>query len=91
MLPVVDPSGIRTGRQALVHSVGLLAVSVGPFLLGLSGTLYLVVSLLMGAAFLGFAFRFWQDLTHCRARQLFFMSIIYLPILLGVMVFDKIG
>lgn len=90
MLPVVDPQGQRTGRQAVSHTLGLLPVSLSPFLFGLAGPVYLLGALALGLTFLWFAVRFSRHLTIPRARQLFFASILYLPLLLGLMVFDKI-
>jgi len=90
MLPVVDPAGARTGRQAVSHTLGLLPVSLGPFLFHLAGPVYLGGALILGMVFLWFAVQFSRHLTIPRARQLFFVSIIYLPLLLGLMVFDKV-
>ncbi|HEX4644538.1 MAG TPA: UbiA family prenyltransferase [Verrucomicrobiae bacterium] len=90
MLPVVDPQGQRTGRQAVSHTLGLLPVSLCPFLFGLTGPIYLLGALALGLAYVWFAFQFSRYLTISRARQLFFASILYLPLLLGLMVFDKI-
>ncbi len=89
MLPVIDPQGQRTGRQAVSHTLGLLPVSLCPFLFGLTGPVYLAGALLLGLAFLWFAIRFARQLTVPRARQLFYASILYLPSLLTVMVLDK--
>jgi heme o synthase len=89
MLPVVDPTGERTGRQALSHTLGLLPVSLCPFLFKMVGPVYLVGALALGLAFLWCAFQFSRQLTLQRARQLFFASIIYLPSLLALMVLDK--
>jgi heme o synthase len=89
MLPVVDPSGERTGRQALCHTLGLLPVSLCPFLFKMVGPVYLVGALALGLGFLWCAFQFSRQLTLQRARVLFFASIIYLPSLLGLMVLDK--
>ena len=91
MLPVVDPTGERTGRQALSHTLGLLPVSLCPFLFKMVGPVYLAGALLLGMAFLWCAFQFSRQLTLQRARLLFFASIIYLPSLLGLMVIDKIA
>jgi protoheme IX farnesyltransferase len=90
MLPVVDPSGHRTGRQAVSHTLGLLPVSLSPFLFHLAGPVYLCGALVLGLAYLWFAVRFSRQLTIPRARGLFFASILYLPLLLGLMVLDKI-
>jgi protoheme IX farnesyltransferase len=90
MLPAVDPSGERTGRQAVSHTLGLLPFSLCPFIFHLAGPVYLAGALLLGAAYLWFAFQFSRQLTVTGARRLFFMSISYLPLLLGLMVLDKI-
>jgi len=90
MLPVIDPQGRRTGRQALGHTLVLLPVSLCPFLFKLTGPVYLAGALLLGLAFLWFALQFSRHLTAPRARQLFYASILYLPLLLAVMVLDKL-
>jgi protoheme IX farnesyltransferase len=90
MLPMVDPEGHRTGRQAVSHTLGLLPVSLSPFLFHIAGPVYLVGALLLGLAFIWFAIQFSRHLTIPRARQLFYVSILYLPLLLAVMVLDKV-
>jgi protoheme IX farnesyltransferase len=90
MLPGIDPSGHRTGRQAVSHTLGLLPVSLCPFLFHVTGPLYLAGALALGLVFLWFAVQFARQLTIPRARQLFFVSILYLPLLLGMMVLDKV-
>jgi protoheme IX farnesyltransferase len=91
MLPVVDPSGERTGRQALCHTLGLMPVSLCPFLLHLVGVSYVIGALVLGAGFVWFALQFSRDLTAPRARMLFYASVVYLPSLLALMVLGKIG
>jgi len=90
MLPAVDPDGFRTGRQAVSHAMGLLMVSLLPFQFKLTGPLYLLGALALGAGFIFFAWQFSRQLTPLRARALFFASILYLPLLLGLMVLDKV-
>ena len=90
MLPIVDPEGHRTSRQAVSHTLGLLPISLVPFLFKMVGPVYLVGALILGIGFLWCAVRFARELTVSRARQLFFASIIYLPLLLVLMVLDKI-
>ena len=89
MLPVIDPQGHRTGRQTVTHTLGLLPVSLLPFLFHLSGAIYLAAACVLGAIFLWFAIQFSRQLTVARARRLFLFSILYLPALLAVMVLDK--
>jgi protoheme IX farnesyltransferase len=91
MLPVVDAGGERTGRQAFCHTLGLLPVSLAPFLYHLAGPVYLCGALVLGAAFVGCALQFARQRTLVRARALFYASILYLPVLFGLMVFDKTG
>jgi heme o synthase len=90
MLPVVDPQGERTGRQAISHTLGLLPISLCPYLFKLAGPVYLFGAFGLGLAYLWFAIQFSRHLTVPSARKLFFVSILYLPLLLGLMVFDKI-
>jgi len=90
MLPVVDPEGSRTGRQAVSHTLGLLPVSLAPFLLRITGPVYFFGALALGIVFLWHAIQFSRYLTMERARRLFYMSIIYLPLLLGLAVLDKL-
>jgi protoheme IX farnesyltransferase len=90
MLPVFDSDGQRTARQTVSHTLGLLPISLCPFLLKLAGVVYLAGALVLGLAFLWQAVQFSRELTAQRARQLFYASIFYLPLLLGLMVLDKI-
>ena len=89
MLPVVDPQGVRTSRQAVGFTLVLLPVSLCPFLFGLAGPIYLVSALVLGLIFIWYGIRFLQHVSNQRARQLFYVSILYLPLLLGVMALDK--
>ena len=90
MLPSIDPDGRRTAQQAVSNTLALLAVSLFPFVFKMAGTTYLVGAIILGAGFLWGAIQFSRQLTLARARQLFFASIIYLPLLLALMVWDKL-
>ena len=90
MLSVFDRDGARTGRQAVCHTLGLLPISFCPFLLNMAGAWYLLGALFLGAMFLAAAIRFSRGLTRPQARRLFYLSVLYLPVLLGLMVFDKV-
>ncbi len=61
-----------------------------PFLLKMAGTVYLAGAVTLGAGFLFYAIQFSRQLTLSRARQLFLASILYLPLLLALMVSDKV-
>ena len=90
MLPIIDPDGRKTAAQAVCHALGLIPVSFFPSLLGITGVVYFAAALLLGAAFLFFAIQFSRHLTAERARHLFVASIVYLPVLLGILVLDKL-
>lgn len=89
MLPVVDPEGRRTGMTAVRHTVALMAFSLAPVALGLAGRWYAGVAMVLGLGFLACAVVFAVRLTRESARRLFLASIVYLPILLGVLVADR--
>ncbi len=90
MLPNVDADGSRTAQQAVINTVALLLVSLCPFVFGMSGKVYLISAVVFGAGFLFCAIQFSRRLTLPSARQLFFASIIYLPLLLTAMCWDKV-
>ena len=90
MLPVIDPDGRRTACQALSHTLALVPVSLCPSLVRLTGPIYFAGALVLGLIFIWSAVQFSRQLTVARARQLFFVSIVYLPLLLGLMVLDKL-
>jgi protoheme IX farnesyltransferase len=90
MLPNVDADGKRTGQQTVSHTFALLIASLCPFIFKMAGTIYLAGAIILGAGFLFCALQFSRQLTLARARQLFLASIIYLPLLLTLMVWDKV-
>jgi protoheme IX farnesyltransferase len=90
MLPVIDPQGRRTARLAVTFTLGLLTVSVYPYLLHLAGPIYLFSAAVLGLSFVWLAVQFARGLTVARAWQLFYVSLLYLPLLMAVMVLDKI-
>jgi protoheme IX farnesyltransferase len=90
MLPGVDPDGSRTAQQAVSHTLGLLVVSLAPFVLHLAGKIYLVAAILLGGFYLWRAIQFGRKLDVSSAKLLFFASIIYLPLLLLALVANKL-
>jgi heme o synthase len=89
MLPVVDPDGASTARQALLYTTALLPVSLLPSALGLTGLVYAVAALALGLAFIGVGVGFAIRRTKPNARLLFLTSLIYLPALWIVMMLDR--
>lgn len=90
MLPVIDEEGVRTTRQIVLYTLALLAVSVLTTFLGVTGAIYLAGSLTLGIAFLALGTALAISRTGRQARRLFFGSVLYLPLLLVLMVVDKL-
>jgi protoheme IX farnesyltransferase len=86
MLPVLEPDGRSTSRQAVFYCAALLPVSLAPTLLGLANTVYFVAALGLGLLFFGLTLRFARTRAIPDARRLFFGSIIYLPLLWILMI-----
>jgi protoheme IX farnesyltransferase len=89
MLPVVEPDGGSTSRQIILYASTLIPVSLFPVLLGMTGKVYLVGALLLGGCFLYTGVRVAFDRTNVRARHVLLASVIYLPTIYGLMVFDR--
>ncbi len=89
MLTVTDPDGSSTGRQMVLYSAALIPVTLLAGALASAGRGYLWGAVVLGAIFLGFALRFARTKSVSAARRLFLVSVLYLPLLLGLMVFDR--
>ena len=90
VLPVIDDDGSSTARQILLYCAALLPVSLLPTIVRLSGALYFWGALALGLAFLGFGLAAAADRTIPAARRLLRFSVVYLPVLLGLMTLDKV-
>jgi protoheme IX farnesyltransferase len=86
MLTANDPEGSVTSRQALLYALFLIPVTLMPSILGFNSPIYFFGALALGLAFTAFALRFMMQRSRAAARNLFFSSIIYLPLLLGLLV-----
>lgn len=89
MLPVIEPDGRSTGRQAVAYAAALVPVSLAPVAFGLSGPLYFVAAFVLSLLFLALAVRFAATRSTGSARALFFGSIVYLPVLWAFMIASK--
>jgi heme o synthase len=90
MLPVVEPDGGSTGRQAFLYAATLTPVSVGLAALRITGRVYFAGALVCGVAFAAAALVFAIRRSTFSARWLFFASIFYLPVLLTLAYWDKV-
>jgi len=88
---LVPAGGGRVIGGWMVAATGaLLPVSLAPFFLGLTGRVYLSGALLASGAFLWVAVRAARHLTDASARRVFFGSLLYHPVLLGLLLFDTV-
>lgn len=89
MLRRDDSSGSATAMEALGFTIALVAITMIPFWSGLLSEAYLSGALMLDAAMTGAAIWFLTERTRTSARALFFASIIFLPLILGLMVITK--
>ncbi len=89
MYSVLDERGRATGLQMLLYSIALIAVSLLPLRLGMTGWVYAGGALALGLALAWFAAVFTLRPAERAAMRLFFATIIYLPLLLGLMLAFK--
>jgi protoheme IX farnesyltransferase len=89
MLPVIEPDGRSTGRQAVLYAAALLPMSLAPTLAGMATSTYFAGALVLTLLFLGLAIRFAMTRQTTDARRLFFGSITYLPLLWILMIVGR--
>ncbi len=89
MLPVVEPDGRITAQQIVVYTLMLLPVSLLPTVLGISGKIYFFGAIILGLLFLYSSIRAAFSLSRQQARRLLLASVLYLPLLFMLMVFNR--
>ncbi len=89
LLPVIEPDGRSTGRQAVLYTAALIPLSMMPTGVGLATPRYLVGALVLGAILMLMSLEFSVKRNLATAKRLFFGSILYLPILWALLVFDN--
>jgi protoheme IX farnesyltransferase len=88
MLPVVEPEGDSTARRILWFSLALVPMSLAPSFFSMAGNVYLFGALILGALVLSAGVRVASQRTVLRARQVLLASVVYLPLLYGLLVLD---
>ena len=89
MLPENDADGRAAGRLILGYSLALVPVSLLPALMGQVGFTYLFGALVMGLVFAHAGARMAAVRSNVLAKRLLLASIVYLPLVFGLMMFDK--
>jgi protoheme IX farnesyltransferase len=87
MLPVTHGKPY-TRLQVLLYTLILLAVSLLPYVVRMSGVLYLVAALVLGGVFLAYALRIYLAYSDALARKTFRYSIAYLAFLFAALLVD---
>jgi len=90
MLPVVDRDGSRTFRQIIGFAAALVLVSLLPALLGMAGVLYFFGALVVSTALVQVAVWAANSKSNARAKWLMHATVLHIPLLLALMVYDKI-
>ncbi len=90
MLAVVDPDGRATASQITSWSAALVPASVLPAMAGMVGWVYTAGAIALGIAFMVLALGVAQRCDYARTRRVFLGSILYLPALSALLVFDRL-
>ena len=88
MLPTLEKDGKITARQIVMFSILLVPVSLAPFFIGMSGIYYLIGASVLGIWFLWTSIEAARAKTVEKSRKLLLVSVLYLPIIFALMVFN---
>ena len=87
MLPVTHGPEF-TRLQVLLYTLVLFAATLLPFIIGMSGLLYLAAAAVLGGMFIVYAWRLWRDYSDALARKTFRFSIWHLSLLFAALLLD---
>ena len=90
MLPTIYPESKRTSYVILFFTVALLITSLGLYIIKVAGIFYAVFASILGTAFFIVALQVIMYSSKKNARRLMLASIIYLPVLLIIILIEKI-
>ena len=87
MLPVTHGAEI-TRLHVFLYTLVLFAATLLPFVIGMSGPIYLVGAVILGGLFIGYAWRLWRNYSDALARKTFRFSIWHLSLLFAALLVD---
>jgi protoheme IX farnesyltransferase len=90
MLPVVDHAGDATFRQILAYSAALIPTSLLPAVVGMAGIAYFYLALLLGVMMMQVSLWAARTRSNQRAKWLMHATVIYIPLLLGLLMWQRI-
>jgi protoheme IX farnesyltransferase len=89
MLPSIDRKGQITCEVIVITSLLLVPIGLLATILHVAGVVFAIGSLILGAAMVAIGIRLYLNRTAANARRMFLASIIYLPLLMGLLVLDR--
>ncbi len=89
MLKRDDKSGVITALTSLVFALGLFGICLAPYIVGMNNETYFIGTICLNGTLIALASHFLFQRARPTARRLFFGSIIYLPLQLGLLVLTK--
>jgi protoheme IX farnesyltransferase len=87
MLPVTHGQQF-TRLHILLYSIALMATTALPFVIGMSGWLYFLCAMVLGALFVWYAWKLYRHYSDELSRKLFRFSILYLSLLFAALLVD---
>jgi heme o synthase len=90
LTPPADPGGRIIARQMNLHSLALIPVSVLPTLIQLTGWMYFWGAIVLGLGLFAVSLRAGRTMEPRRVRTVFLGSLLYQPLLLGLMLVDTL-
>jgi heme o synthase len=87
MLPVTHGQQF-TRLHILLYSIALMATTALPYVIGMSGWLYLLCAMVLGALFVWYSWKLYRHYSDELARRLFRFSILYLSLLFAALLVD---
>ena len=89
MLPTIYPESRRTSYVILFFTIALLITSLGLYIIKMAGIFYAVSAAVLGTAFFMVALQVIMNSSRKNARRLMLASIIYLPVLLIIILIER--
>ena len=89
MLPGIPGGEHTTCEVVLLTTLLLIPLGLTATMVGIAGVIYAFCSIALGIAFTLPAIRFFKERTRATARRVFLTSLLYLPLLMGVMIADR--
>ncbi|MBI1374139.1 MAG: protoheme IX farnesyltransferase [Phycisphaera sp.] len=89
MLPIIDPSGRITCRAVVMWCLALLPITLALSAVGVTGVFFAVGAVALGAWLLKLGVELNRRCNEQHARKVFLASVLYLPLLMGLMLLDR--